>query len=381
MKSEKKQINKKPTLMLLFTRGVSMRVWDNVGSLEREVEPYRRLAQELAGVSFLTYGDKSELEYAKKLGNIDIVINERKLAPTKFSVFAPFLLRKEFRSVDIIKSNQIDGAWTGVIAKLLFRKKLIVRCGYLWSVFQRKRLGDGFEARLSVLLEKMCLKVADVCVVAAPADREYIKRVHGIDGRKIRVVPNYVDTEVFRPMPEIEKEAGLICFVGRLSPQKNVETFFEACRGLKHIRLLVIGDGELRDILRERAESFGLNIEFHRRVPNKELPLYLSRAQAFVLPSNYEGCPKTLLEAMACELPVIGTDVEGIRNHIRSGENGVLCEKSPAGLRNAIANVLEDKSAAGQMAKRARQYILEHHSLDRIVEMELEILRDLSEGR
>ncbi len=364
-------------LMLLFTRGSSMRSWDSVGMFERETALYRRLARRLSGVRFLTYGDNGEHEYQERLNGIDIVANERGLGPTKFSVLAPFLHRKEFREVQVIKTNQLDGAWMGVIAKLLFRKKLIVRCGYIWSVFQRHRLGNGLAARFFVFLEKVCVKLADRCVVATEHDGEYLREIHGVGDEKIKVIPNFVDTDMFRPLPEIEREPGLVCFIGRLAPQKNVDALLEACRGLEGVRLLVIGDGELRDALREKAAALGLPVEFHARIPNEQLPACLNRAEVFVLPSNYEGCPKTLLEAMACELPVVGTDVEGIRNIIRSGENGVLCEKSPEGIRNAITGILNDKATARQMAERARQYVLERHSLDRIVEMELETIRHL----
>lgn len=369
--------NTKPKLMLLFTRGASLQIWDAVGMFDREVELYKRLLPHLSGISFLTYANQSDLRYEQMLGGIEIIPNSRGLTPTRFSILAPLMLRKQFREADIIKTNQLDGAWTGVIAKLLFRKKLIVRCGYLWSVFERKRLGDGIKARWAFLLEKICMKSADMCVVATLRDAEYIKKTHHIDESKVRVFPNYVDIDVFRPMPEIKREAGLICFVGRLWPQKNVEALLEACRGLDGVRLLLIGDGVLRDSLKQMALAFNLDVEFLQSVPNAKLPHYLNRAQTFVLPSHYEGCPKALLEAMACELPVIGTDVDGIRDMIRHGENGILCEKSVTSIRSAILNILNDTVTARRIAAKAREYVEERHSLNRIVEMELETIRGL----
>jgi glycosyltransferase involved in cell wall biosynthesis len=367
----------KTNLMLLFTRGISLRVWDTVGMLDRELALYRRLLPKLSGIRFLTYGDESERDYEGTLGGIGILPNERGLSPTRFSILAPLLHRREFREADVIKTNQLDGAWTGVIAKLLFRKKLIVRCGYIWSDFQRNQLGDGLAAKASLLLEKVCLKLADVCVVASERDAEYIRKKHRISDSRIRVVPNFVDTDLFRPMPEIEREEGLISFVGRLAPQKNVETLFEACRGLDPVKLLVIGDGNLREKLTRKADELGLSVEIHAGIPNRELPKYLNRAQAFVLPSHYEGCPKTLLEAMACELPVIGTDVEGIREIIRHGENGILCEETAAGIAGAIEKMLANKNAASKMGRKAREYILERHSLERIVQLEMDTIMSL----
>ncbi|GAB4339694.1 MAG: glycogen synthase [Candidatus Abyssubacteria bacterium] len=365
-------------LLLLFTRGISLGVWNSIGMLEREVALYRRLRPELAKIRFLTYGDESERDFEGMLDDIQILPNERKLSPTKFSLLAPLLFRNEFREADVIKTNQLDGAWTGVIAKLLYRKKLIVRCGYIWSVFQRNQLGDGFDVRISHWLEKLCLKLADVCVVATERDAGYIRKEHGISDSRIRVVPNYVDTDLFKPMPEIKREDGLVCFVGRLAPQKNVEALFEACHGLDGVKLLIIGDGHLREELTRKAEELALGVEFHLSIPNRELPKHLNRAQVFVLPSHYEGCPKTLLEAMACELPVIGTNVEGIRDIIRDGENGILCEKSPQGIRNALRTVFADPPSAEAMGKRARRYVVERHSLEHIVERELKVIESLT---
>lgn len=375
----KSQQNNKPELILLFTRGVSLRVWDRVGMFEREVELYRRLLPELSGIRFLTYGDGGERGYQERLGGIGIVPNEKRLAPTKFSILAPLLLRREFREADIIKTNQIDGAWTGVIAKLLFRKKLVIRCGYLWSFTYQKIHGDGWRTSFAFVLEKLSFKLADVCMVSAPSHKLYLKKVHKIAGDKIFVVPNAIDTDVFRRVPTVGRERRLVCFVGRLSPEKNLEALFDAVAGLDNVGLLVIGDGPLRKTLEEKTAKNNINVEFHSRIPNSELPQYLNRAQVYAQPSLYEGCPKTLLEAMACELPVIGTDVEGIRDIISHGENGILCDKSPESIRNAIAGVLDDDDSAGRMAEKARQYVLERHSFERIVQMELEIIRKLCE--
>ena len=75
-------------------------------------------------------------------------------------------------------------------------------------------------------------------------------------------------------------------------------------------------------------------------IPNSELPGYINKAKAFVLPSIYEGHPKALIEAMACSIPVIGCDSPGIKEIIGNGSNGLLCATTPGSLRNAINKVL-----------------------------------------
>ena len=96
-----------------------------------------------------------------------------------------------------------------------------------------------------------------------------------------------------------------------------------------------------------------------------------------MLPSYYEGHPKTLLEAMACGLAVITTDVPGIREIIRHRENGFLTGTSPSDLRQAITEVVSDPRLRDHMGSNARQYILERFRLDRIVDLELGRLAEL----
>ncbi|NJO04104.1 MAG: glycosyltransferase family 4 protein [Chloroflexaceae bacterium] len=116
-------------------------------------------------------------------------------------------------------------------------------------------------------------------------------------------------------------------------------------------------------------------------VPNHDLPRYLQRARVFVLPSHYEGHPKALLEAMACGLPVIGSDVPGIRELLHHGETGYLCPPSPDGIRTAVELLLGDAALRHRLGQQARQYVLDHFALNRIVELELAMLHAVAAGR
>jgi glycosyltransferase involved in cell wall biosynthesis len=113
-------------------------------------------------------------------------------------------------------------------------------------------------------------------------------------------------------------------------------------------------------------------------VQHRQLPGILKSADLFVLPSRYEGHPKTLIEAMACGLPVVGTDVPGIREIIQHGENGYLCGTSPEEIREAIRVILGDSERRVRMGRNAREFVVEHFALDRIVEKELALLEELT---
>ncbi|KKL74413.1 hypothetical protein LCGC14_2065120 [marine sediment metagenome] len=123
-------------LLLTFTYGVSLQDWYNNGLLSREVSLYKRLSDKGVHINFLTFGDKKDLIHTNSLGKIKVIpikkflsSNIPKLHFIK-SLFLPLKLRDEFNGVDIIKTNQLSGSWISCIAKLLFRKKLIIRGGF-----------------------------------------------------------------------------------------------------------------------------------------------------------------------------------------------------------------------------------------------------------
>ncbi|MBN1478541.1 glycosyltransferase, partial [Candidatus Sumerlaeota bacterium] len=144
------------------------------------------------------------------------------------------------------------------------------------------------------------------------------------------------------------------------------------------VDLDIIGEGPLRAALETLARS-NPRIHFLGSVPHDELPSHLHRATAFVLPSLYEGHPKTLIEAMACGLPVIATDVPGIREVITHGDTGFLCQTDSDSLRDGIAQALDDATLRESLGRRAREAAVEQFSLDRVVECELRLYHDVLE--
>jgi glycosyltransferase involved in cell wall biosynthesis len=103
----------------------------------------------------------------------------------------------------------------------------------------------------------------------------------------------------------------------------------------------------------------------------------LNESSVFVLPSLYEGHPKSLLEAMATGIPVIGTDVVGIRNLITSS-TGFLCATNAISIRSAILKVLAAPDMAQEIGRSAARYIEDEFSLGVIAKLELENLCHLA---
>lgn len=350
-----KKITRKNTIIsngvnlgLFFTNNVSLKNWEETGNLDREIKPYKRLLDYFEKIYFFTYG-KDE----PKIENI-------KILPVK-------IFNKELRDIDIIKTNQLNGSFRAVVAKKLYRKKLVVRQGYQWSIFARNKKVAKWKLFFIDLIEMIAYKSADAITVSSKIDIDYIIKKYKINPKKIYYVPNYINTELFKPM-KIEKENRIYC-VAKLEKQKNLENLIAAVRGLD-INLLIIGNGSLNSQLRKNLPD---NVKIIERVPNEKLPEEINKSKLFILPSNFEGCPKALLEAMSCQVPVITTNVSGIKEIVKHKENGYLCETTEESIREAIKDLLNNPSLQLEIAGNARETILDNFSLDELLKREIEI--------
>ncbi len=136
----------------------------------------------------------------------------------------------------------------------------------------------------------------------------------------------------------------------------------------------IIGEGKLRPQLQEKFADLASKLTWEGGVPNSELPEFINRAGIFVLPSLYEGHPKSLIEAMACGIPVIGCDSPGIREIISHGKNGLLCSPDANALKRAIKMVLNDSALAENIASNARKFVERNFSLDSIASLEISLI-------
>jgi glycosyltransferase involved in cell wall biosynthesis len=369
-------------LILFFTSAVSLRTWDTIGMFEREVALYRHLQEQGVQVIFVTYGDASDLKYAKRIPGIRILCNRWGLPSRFYERWMPILHAKTLFRADIYKTNQTRGADVALRAARMYRKPLIVRCGYMRSILMQASRNSLSSAQLkqAAALEQHVFRGADRVAVTTSSIKQYVMQQYNLSETKLRVIPNYVLTNIFVPVHRVSPNGKCLIFIGRLSEEKNPFGLLQAIRGLD-VKLVIIGDGTQRLSLEEKAKKDNLCVQFLGNQPHLKLPHYLQAADIFILPSPSEGHPKALLEAMSCGLPVIGTDVPGIRELIRHRETGYLCGISPTEIRKAILNLLGDKALQTKMGENARKFIVDNFSIEHILKMELALLRELTTGK
>jgi glycosyltransferase involved in cell wall biosynthesis len=367
-------------LVLFFTYRVSLATWAARGLLDREVELYRRLQPAVGPVTFVTYGGTDDRALGAPLAGIRVLPNRWGLPAWLMSLLAPLLYRRELGEAAVLKTNQASGAWTAVLAKRLTGRPLLVRCGYVWSVNHARESRSRWRSRLVFRLERAALRAADRVAVTSATARDYLVAAHGLDPARVLVVPNHVDTERFTPGLPALREPGLVGFVGRLAPEKNVESLVRAAAAVPGARLIAAGDGPLRPALAELARGLGLAAEFPGAIPNARVPDLLRRLALFVLPSRYEWSPKSLLEAMAAGVPVLAADVPGIREVVRHGETGWLAPGETEGLRAGLAHLLGDAALRERLGEAGRRHVLRHHATERVVEQERALLAAMAGG-
>jgi glycosyltransferase involved in cell wall biosynthesis len=376
------------TLTLFFSKGVSLKTWEDTGLLGREAEIYRRLGQRLGKINFVTYGDQSDLPIAAKLDDcIEALSNAHPLLRKASYLVPEVLLAQHWGAIsksDILKTNQITAAALALRVKKRTGQKMIARCGYLWSYMAEQDGADERYMRKVARLEGNAFVGADMGVVTTDKIRDMVLDRYPVPDDRIRVIPNYVNTDVFRPAPEVVREKGQIVFIGRFEYQKNLNALIEAValvnaadNGLADSRLLMVGEGSEQGALARLAAQRGVEVEFSPRIPNQELPAIINRAQVYALVSRFEGHAKTLLEAMACGSAVIGTKTTGIVEEIQHMENGYLCDLDAQSIAHGLAELLANEKLCEKMGQKARSWVVDRYSVDRVLAMEIDVIERL----
>jgi glycosyltransferase involved in cell wall biosynthesis len=365
-----------------MTRGVSLAQWHSQGVFEREAALYRALRPHLGGLSIVTYGDERDLSFEAVLPGIDILPNRWGLPVPLYAAALPWLHGSHLAGAGLLKTNQLKGAEVALAVRKRTGAPLVARCGYLWSLAAgqfRDGLRGGLNHAEAVRTERRAFATAEAVSVTTAAMRRYVVQEYQVPEAKISVIPNYVLDAFFEGETGDAQNSRQILFVGRLEEDKAPGMAIEAARGLD-APVTLIGRGSLQAALARQAAQAGVPAEFIPAVPHRELPARMRAAGLFVLPSPREGHPKTLLEAMAAGLPVIGRDAPGIRELIRHGETGLLAQGDAASFRDAAARLLADSELRQRLGWNARAFAREHFAFDKVLAAELALLRRVVEG-
>lgn len=208
-----------------------------------------------------------------------------------------------------------------------------------------------------------------------------------VDGRGAR----YVDTDIFSIKKRITERKNIIGFLSRLTEEKGVMNLVDAVPFLLHapknidgnIDVMIYGDGPLKNELNKIIQEKELKsyIQLKGRIPSHDMVAsVLNDFKLLVLPSNFEGLPTIILEAMACGTPVLATPVGSIPAVIKDGETGFILEdNSPKCIAKNLIRVL-DYPNLDEIIKSAHKLIMENYTYEAAVERYRKMLESKKTG-
>lgn len=299
-------------------------------------------------------------------GNVLVVPNKYKIHRYLYGLLIPFLNRSYLAECEVFRAYHLSGTVPAIVARIFFKKPFIFNWAYDYKKFalvEKKFL----QAFLVFFLKPIAETFASKILIANQRTSINHKFVY---------LPNGVNTNFYRPIKVKKDKTTLILSVGRLERQKNFANLIKALKDLD-VNLLLVGGGSLKDNLMQLAKEENISLKIIDSVENTKMPYIYSRADMFILPSIIEGTPKALLEAMSSGLPVIGTKVEGIKNIILHGKNGLLVEPDNRNIRVGVMNLINDGNLREKLAANARAFVKKTYDLKYLIKLEIDAIKSI----
>ncbi len=358
------------TIFYLFTYNNSLSKWEESGLLEREILFFEKMNKNY-GINFIffTFGNKNDLIYQDKYDYIKVIpifdyLNESKNKLINFLkiIFSCSSIVKNSKlNFDIIQTNQLYGSWIALILKFRFKKPLYIRTGYDLFIFSKKDKKSFVKQIFFYLLTYISLNVCDIYSVSSRTDYQFLRKNYKFQKNKIVVRSNWVIVEE----QNLHKQNSTyeVLSVGRLEKQKDYEYLINKLNNSKY-KLNIVGAGSLEKDLRKISSN---NITFHGVMNFEKLNNAYKRYSIYISSTNYEGNPKSILEAMGNGCVVVAPNIENITEVVRNNENGIIYNKLNDDLIEILDNLVNDQKKLEMLSNNAKNYIIENNSLEKNV--------------
>lgn len=308
-----------------------------------------------------------------------------------FSLSSCYLLLKKRKDYDIV---HFHGASLPLIINIpllkLLGKKVIAKVAAAKVSVEAGSMRGCFFFLGNLIIR--LLKKVDMFIAISAEIEENLKS-DGISQNKIKRIANFIDFTQFFPLSAESKiglkeklgfrNVPLVMFSGRFIQRKGINFLLQAWKNVVKVspesKLLLLGDGPMLQNMRNSASQLEIKDSVYFLGHTHQILDFLRASDIFVLPSLQEGMPNSLLEAMACGLPVVATRIGGVVDVVKDGENGVLVEPcNSQDIARGILKLLRDKEFARHIAFNAFCTIKNLYSLDSIAPKYIELYKGLS---
>jgi glycosyltransferase involved in cell wall biosynthesis len=262
-----------------------------------------------------------------------------------------------------------------------FAKKILIATIHPWTETEY-----SWRAKFYTWLDKLVLRMFDERIAVSDNVLKMLKSQ--MPAARHTLIPNGIDTSRFlnigaksrqqmRRLLNIPEDCFLIGTIGRFAPEKGYELFLEAAKQVREMmpntRFVIVGDGELRETLVEKAAQFNLLEVLTFTGVRTDIPELLSAMDIYVLSSFSEGLPMVVLEAMATGKAVVATSVGDIPKLIQHNKTGVLVPPhSASALATALVNLLSQSELIQRLGIAAQRFVCENYDFKKMTQKYIE---------
>lgn len=312
------------------------------------------------------------LPFTGKIANTNVTLS----LPTK-------LYNEEFDIIHTHVPTPWSSDWSNIVTRIK-NKPLVV-------TYHNDIIGTGVANLIAKTYNQTALKLllnkADKIIITQP---DYINSPHLQNYKdKTVTIPNGVDTSIFKPSNEkkAEKQIFFLSVLDAFHKYKGLDYLLESIKEVKKvihdIKLVVGGKGELLDYYKNKARELNIenNVEFKGYMSDEEVIEYYAQSTLFVLPSIsslQEGFGIVVLEALACQTPIISTDIVGVSDDVIKEKCGIIIEpKNTEKLTEAIIKIITDKDLQIKMGENGRKLVQEKYEWKNIARSIYELYEEL----
>jgi len=270
------------------------------------------------------------------------------------------------RGADVVHGHSAKAGFLVRLAAFLTgRSSTCVFTPHGWSFWS----AGGATGRLYLSYERLAARWCRTIITVSAEERDAGLAAGVGSAAGYLVIPNGVDLARFARTPE--PVAGRVLMVGRFARPKRhdlaLRAFADVHGRFPGSELWFVGDGDDRRAAEQLAAELGVRDSTRFLGVREDVPDLLARAACVVLASDYEGCPLSVIEAMAAGVPVVATRVGGVPEVVRDGVTGLVAERGrPDGLARGLAELLGDGGRAVEMGRAGRELARERFSREQM---------------
>jgi glycosyltransferase involved in cell wall biosynthesis len=313
-----------------------------------------------SGVKVDLFGSRNIIAKIRKIRNsvkdLDVILH---VHGTRVAIWARIAV------IGMVKKPKIVYTLHGFHILRRFKKKFFIR----WSL---------------IMMERFLNRWTDILVCVSESDKKLVEKYKSILKGKIKIIKNGIDFSKFKVnSEEIKQEKEklntennfVVSSISRLHPQKDILTLIRAFRVFLNqvddadIKLLIIGDGPLRDGLKKEVKKLNLEKYVNFLGFREDTPLLINLSDLIVLSTNWEGLPLVPLETGASKKPIVASSVEGVKETIQNKKTGFLFEPGNAeDLAEKLLKLYNSKELREKLGQNAYNYVKQNFSRKKMIE-------------